>query len=57
MTQTTEESFQSMQQVMRYCVDTPNRGLFLNPFGVWKNDEELIVMGMSDAMFWIHSEV
>lgn len=40
-----------MHQVMRYCVDTLNQGLLLKPFGVWKNDEELIVMGMSDVMY------
>jgi hypothetical protein len=51
MMQATEESFRSMQRVMQYCVDTPNCGLLLKPFGVWKNDEELIVVGMLDATY------
>jgi hypothetical protein len=36
---------------MRYCVDTPNHGLLLKPFGVWKNDEELFVIGMLDVTY------
>jgi hypothetical protein len=40
-----------MQRVMRYCMDTPNRGLLLKPFGVWKNDEELIVAGLLDVTY------
>jgi hypothetical protein len=53
MTQATEESFKSMQRVMKYCVDTPNRGLLLAPTGEWsgKDTDLLIVKGMSDTTY------
>jgi hypothetical protein len=51
MTQATEEAYTAMQQVMPYCVATPNRGLFLAPEGQWNGhkDEQLVIKGMSDT--------
>jgi hypothetical protein len=53
MTKGTEESYKSMQHVMKHCVETPNRGLLLAPTGIWsgKADEELIIKGMSDTTY------
>ena len=44
---------QAMYRVMRYCLATPERGLLLNPDGVWNGDREyeFVVMGMSDANY------
>jgi hypothetical protein len=53
MTQATEESYKSMQRVMKYCVETPERGLLLAPKGTWTGgeNEELVIMGMSDTTY------
>jgi hypothetical protein len=49
MTQATEEVYTAMQQVMPYCVATPNHGLLLAPEGQWNGheDEELVIKGTS----------
>jgi hypothetical protein len=53
MTQATEEVYTAMQQVMSYCVVTPNRGLLLAPERQWsgREDEELVIQGMSDMTY------
>jgi hypothetical protein len=53
MTKATEEAFDSMLRVMKYCVDTPNKGLILAPRGTWSglDDKELIIKGMSDTTY------
>lgn len=53
MAQGTEESYTSMERVMNYCVQTPNRGLVLAPTGTWtgKEDEELIIKGLSNTTY------
>ena len=46
----TQAHFDSMLQVMKYCVDTPNRGLTLKPEGNWdgSKDYEFVISGRSD---------
>ena len=41
----------AMYCVMRYCVATPEQGLFLKPNGVWNGDKdyEFKIVGMSNA--------
>jgi hypothetical protein len=53
MTQATEEAYAAMQQVMLYCVATPNHGLLLAPEGQWSGceDEGLVNKGMSDTTY------
>jgi hypothetical protein len=47
ITQATEEAYSAMQQVMAYCVKTPNHGLLLAPQGQWSGheDEKLKIKG------------
>jgi hypothetical protein len=44
---------QALHRVLRYCIDTPKRGLQLKPVGVWDGDPkyEFIVKGRSDATY------
>jgi hypothetical protein len=41
----------AMYRVMRYMLDTPNRGLLLQPNGTWNGDPnyKFTIMGRSDA--------
>ena len=49
----TKESTAAMLKVMKYCVDTPDRGLFLNPDTFWdgSQDFEFTITGKSDSEF------
>jgi hypothetical protein len=40
-----------MKRVMKYCVETPNRGLFLKPDDVWDGDPnfEFTISGQADS--------
>jgi len=52
MTVAGEEHFEAMLRVMKYCVDTPDRGLVLKPEGEWdgKPDSiEFMISGRSDS--------
>ena len=46
-----EAHVKAMKRVMKYCVATPNRGLFMNPNTVWDGDPnfERTVNGQSDS--------
>jgi hypothetical protein len=51
MTKATEEAYVSMQQVMKYCVNTPKRGLLLLQ-GNWSGgNDKLLIKGMSDTTY------
>ena len=38
--QATKTSTAAMKRTMKYCVSTPNRGLFLKPTGIWDGTRE-----------------
>jgi hypothetical protein len=44
---------QAMKRVMKYCVSTPERGLFLKPTGIWDGgaDFEFIINVKSDSEY------
>jgi hypothetical protein len=46
-----EAHMKAMHRVMKYCVGTPNRGMFLKPNAVWDGgaDFEFIISGRSDS--------
>jgi hypothetical protein len=45
--------YKAMIRVMKYCVSTPERGLFLKPEGIWDGDPnyEFTIRGGSDANY------
>ena len=53
MSAASPEHTKAMKRVMKFCVDTAERGLFLKPNGKWNGDKEFnfSVRGMSDSDF------
>ena len=51
MTKPTRMHFEAMLRVMKYCFDTPNRGLTLKPEGTWdgSKDYAFVISGKSDS--------
>ena len=52
MTMAGEEHFAAMVRVMKYCVDTADRGLVLKPEGEWDGTPdsiEFVISGRSDS--------
>ena len=48
-----EKHFRAMNRVMKYCADTPLRGLTLSPNTKWDGNKsfEFEVMGISDSNY------
>ena len=53
MTSATEMHYNVMHRVMRYCANTPKKGLMLAPTAKWdgNKDFEFTVMGISDSNY------
>ena len=51
MTGATRAHMTAIYRVMKYCVGTPNRGMFLKPNGKWDGDPdfEFVIAGRSDS--------
>ena len=53
MTKGNKKNLKSMHRVMQYCVETPKRGLLLNPDTDWDGNQDLefMILGISDSNY------
>ena len=53
MSGATQKHMAAMTRVMKYCVSTAKRGLFLNPDGIWDGTKDFIfkIKGKSDSEY------